>query len=95
MLMTNGFTYDFSTSSAQAYGSNQKLLGAGIFGLYSGDVNQDAFVESTDYQEIENGSQAFLSGYVPTDLTGDWLVESADYGIMENNSQLFLFVNQP
>ncbi|MBK9543741.1 MAG: hypothetical protein IPO49_15760 [Bacteroidetes bacterium] len=95
VLMLNGFTYDFSTSSSQAYGSNQKLLSAGIFGLYSGDVNQDALVESTDYQEIENGSQAFLSGYVPTDLTGDWLVESADYGIMENNSQLFLFVNQP
>ena len=59
------------------------------------DVNQDGLVESTDYSDVENASQIFLSGYELTDLTGDGLVESADYSLIENNSQLFLIYSTP
>ncbi|MCC7232776.1 MAG: hypothetical protein IT242_07530 [Bacteroidia bacterium] len=56
---------------------------------------QDGFVESSDYSQMENDSQAFLFGYNASDITGDGIVESADYGLLENNSILFLFAQIP
>ena len=70
-------------------------LSDGNFALWSGDINQDGLIESTDYSSIENSSQNFLFGYVPDDLNGDELVESADYSMIENNSQLFLMIARP
>ena len=87
--------FDFSTAAAQAYGANQTLLETGIYGLHSGDVNQDELIESSDYTQMENDVLQFLFGYQPTDITGDGLVESSDYALMENNLLQFLFVIKP
>ncbi|HRH66112.1 MAG TPA: hypothetical protein PLU53_07430 [Bacteroidia bacterium] len=87
--------YDFSNQQTKAFGSNLRALGDGSFAIWSGDVNQDGIVESTDYSSVENSSQVFLFGYVNDDLTGDGIVESADYSLIENNSQLFLIVTRP
>ena len=88
-------TYDFSSLQSKAYGGNIHALGDGFFAIWSGDVNQDGFIESSDYSSVENSSQLFLFGYVNDDLTGDGIVESADYSLIENNSQLFLIVARP
>ncbi len=87
--------YNFSLVSSSAFGGNLAPLFDGRYGIWSGDVNQDGLVESTDYSDVENASQIFLSGYELTDLTGDGLVESADYSLIENNSQLFLIYSTP
>jgi hypothetical protein len=63
--------------------------------LYSGDVNQDGFIEAVDLTQIENKSQLFSTGYIVTDITGDRIVESEDYSLAENNGQLLLFVAKP
>ncbi|HRH66935.1 MAG TPA: hypothetical protein PLU53_11600, partial [Bacteroidia bacterium] len=93
--MTDPVQYDFTNSSSSAYGNNLRDLGNGKFAIWSGDVNQDGFVESTDYSMVENDSQLFLYGYYVTDITGDVFVESSDYSLIENNSQLFLIATQP
>lgn len=95
VLIQNNMSYNFSLNASMAFGSNLCDLGDGNFGLWSGDVNQDGFVESADFSSIENDSQNFISGYVTTDITGDGLVESADYSLIENNLQLFLLVSRP
>ena len=96
MNLTGGtLTFDFTTALNQAYGSNQKSVGGGVFALYSGDVNQDEFLESSDYSMIENQAQSFTTGYVSEDLNGDWIVESSDYSLIENTSQSFIYVLRP
>ncbi|MBK6839918.1 MAG: proprotein convertase P-domain-containing protein [Bacteroidetes bacterium] len=95
LLIQNNMTYSFALNVSMAYGSNLYNLGDGNFALWSGDVNQDGIVESTDFSAIENDAQNFLSGYIVTDITGDALVESADYSLLENNLQLFLLLTRP
>ena len=95
VLFSASTDYNFTTATTQAYGLNEVDQGDGSFAIWSGDVNQDGFVESSDYSAIENASQQFLFGYFSEDLTGDNLVESADYGLIENNSQLFIITVSP
>ena len=87
--------YDFTTAANKAFGNNMAHLGNGIYGIWSGDVNQDGLIESSDYSVIENDLLNFLSGYYSSDLTGDNLVESLDYSLIENNLLLFLFTIGP
>ena len=87
--------YDFTTNANKAYGNNQVALSQGYFGIWSGDVNQDGIIESSDYSVIENDVVNFTAGYYSSDLTGDNLVESSDYSLIENNLLLFLFTVQP
>lgn len=94
LLNASSIFYDFTTSASQAYGSNL-ILSGGKYCLYSGDVNQDGFIEAVDLAQIENKSQLFSTGYIVTDITGDRMVESEDYSLAENNGQLLLFVAKP
>jgi hypothetical protein len=88
-------TYDFTTSAAQAYGSNMVDVGGGVFAMWSGDLNQDGGIEAEDYSMMENDIQLSLFGYYTSDITGDGGVEAEDYSIMENNVQLSIFVAKP
>ncbi|MCD4734898.1 MAG: hypothetical protein K8R53_02530, partial [Bacteroidales bacterium] len=61
------YSYDFTTSANQAYGSSLGLvdLGGGKFGMYSGDGNSDGFVNNMDKIDIWNfqaGGHAYLGG---------------------------------
>jgi hypothetical protein len=88
-------SYDFTTDNLQSYGPNMVEVSTGVWGFYSGDVNQDELIEATDYSIIENDVINFGFGYLATDLTGDGLVEAADYGLIENNVPLFIFSAHP
>lgn len=88
-------SYDFTSSDTQAYGSTQVEVEPGVWALWSGDLNQDGFVESADYGQIENDLLLFQIGYYNSDITGDGFVESADYGLMENNLILFIIASHP
>ena len=86
--------YNFSSSASQAYGSNL-VLKAGVYCIYSGDVNQDGTVDGTDTQLIDNDSFLFNSGYLPTDVNGDSFVDGTDASIAGNNADNFVSVVRP
>ena len=79
-------SYDFTTAADKAYGSNMIELESGVYGFYSGDINQDGFIEFLDYPQLFNDSDNLLEGYQTTDLNGDGFVEFLDYPILFNNS---------
>jgi len=91
------FTYNFTTASTQAYGSNMLQVDASPvrYGVYSGDVNQDGTVDATDVSTIDNDASNFVSGYVVTDLTGDNFVDGTDFVIADNNAANFVSVVRP
>jgi hypothetical protein len=91
----NAIAYNFTTSASQAYASNQKNLGSGVWGLYSGDINQDGFVENVDLNSIYNKNINFARGYSAEDLTGDSYVENADLTLVYNNNVSFVRWNTP
>ncbi len=94
-LSTTPLTYDFSNAANKAFGNNMKNLGSGVFGLYSGDINQDEFIDASDYSQWETDSNAFTFGIKVTDCNGDGIVDSADYSVWEGNNNNFITVIKP
>ena len=89
-VVTGGsYNYNFTTSASQAFGNNL-ILKSGKYCDYSGDVNQDGFVNLTDVITIFNASSVFTSGYVATDVNGDFIVDLTDITIAFNNSNNFV-----
>ncbi len=76
--------YDFSSDSTQAYGNNLVLKGV-KWCIYSGDVNQNGAVDSTDLFLISIDAINYASGYLPSDITGDNFVDLNDLIIVDNN----------
>jgi len=96
-LATDGviYNYDFTTSFSQAYGNNLKLKGS-KYCLYSGDVNQDGFINLTDIVDVYNNSINFISGsHIPADLNGDNIVDLNDVTLCYNNSIGFIHITRP
>lgn len=88
-FVSNSLTYDFTSASSQAYGSNMKLLGS-EWTIFAGDVNQDGTVDGSDTQMIDNDAFNFNSGYLATDVNGDSFVDGSDSQIAGNNSDNFV-----
>lgn len=95
LISSTSITYDFSNSAAQAFGDNLKDLGEGVFGLYSGDYNQDGNIDTIDYPLWESDSNSFASGDYTTDLNGDGNVDTIDYPVWEDNSNNFVSTVKP
>ncbi len=79
------YLYDFTKSDLQAYGNNLTLKGS-KYCIYSGDVNQDGFIDLSDLLAILNDAGNFITGYVNTDLDADNIIELKDVLIAYNNS---------
>jgi len=88
----------FHSTNAQtnnAYGNNMKVLdstfvGTGyvyIFGIYSGDINQDGSVDGSDFLDLDPSIQNGDGGYIPGDLNGDGAVDGSDFLVMDPNIQ--------
>jgi hypothetical protein len=92
---TTPLTFDFSTGVVKAYGNNMKHLGGGVYGFYSGDLNQDGNIDTIDYPLWEGDSNNFLSGVYVTDINGDGNVDTIDYPIWEDNSNNFISIILP
>jgi hypothetical protein len=90
-------SYDISTFSSQAFGSNLIQVDASPvrFAIFGGDINQDGTVDATDVSTIDNDASNFVSGYVVTDLTGDEFVDGTDFAIADNNAANFVSVVRP
>ena len=85
VLINYNLTYDYTTMDSKAYGNNLKNLGDGNFAIYSGDVDQNGIISTSDFILIENGTQLFYTGYLNEDLPGDAIIESSDFSLVENN----------
>ena len=83
------YNYNFTTSASQAYGNNL-ILKSGKYCDYSGDVNQDGFVNLADVLLIFNASSVFSSGYIVADVNGDGIADLTDITIAYNNSTNFV-----
>lgn len=92
--VTSILSYDFTTSSSQAYGSNQ-ILSGGKYCIYGADVNQDGVVDLTDIVMIFNDASVFATGYIPTDVNGDDLADLSDITLAFNNATAFVSVITP
>ena len=80
-------TYDFTTSANQAFGENQYELQGGVFAIYSGDLNQDGFIDSFDFPPLDADIFNGVAGtYVNTDINGDGFVDPFDFPVFDLNS---------
>ncbi len=87
--------YDFTTSAAKAYGSNMKNLGGGVFGFYSGDINQDEVIDGSDAPDLYNDADNSEFGVRVTDLNGDGSVDNSDTPFFTNNADNSIFSDHP
>lgn len=92
---TDTINYNFTTDASKATGDNQKLIDANVFGIYSGDVNQDGLVDGSDMSEVEYANNYFYVGYLYMDVNGDGLVDGSDMSLIEFNNNAFINVVQP
>lgn len=92
---TSTATYDFSTAANKAYGDNMKNLGSGVFGFYSGDINQDNSIDIADFPALFSDNDNFVFGYYNTDLNGDGSVDIADFPVVFLNTDNFIYSINP
>ncbi|HPI55169.1 MAG TPA: dockerin type I domain-containing protein, partial [Chitinophagaceae bacterium] len=88
--------HDFTTAASQVYASNQTEVEAGVFAMYTGDINQDGFIDSFDFPALDTDIfNGVASVYVNTDLNGDGFVDSFDFPIYDANSYNGVSVAMP
>ncbi len=89
--------YDFTDMASKAFMNNMAQVDTSpvVFGIYSGDEDQNGAVDAVDVLDISNDVAGFASGYVVTDVTGDKTVELADILVAYNNSFNFVVVKKP
>lgn len=81
--------YDFTSGIAQYYNSNgAKQIDSDVWGLWSGDINQDGEITTSDYTIWYNSARVGDSGYQSTDINGDGQVTTSDYTIWYNNARV-------
>ncbi len=84
--------YNFTTSSAQAFGNNMPQIDNSPqrFGIYSGDQDQNGQIDLLDVVNVYNAAASFANGYVNTDMNGDNNTDLSDIVITYNNSVAFV-----
>ena len=90
-------SYDFSSSLAQVMsGWMADDYFEGIYSIFSGDINQDEYVDANDYPffDIDN-SLGLCCDYYVTDLNGDGFVDANDYPFFSINNDNGVFSIHP
>ena len=82
---SGALSYDFTSAQTQAYGNNLTQIGT-KWCIYSGDIDQDGFVNLTDLIAVNNDAYGGVTGSVVTDLTGDLFTNLSDLIIANNNA---------
>ena len=78
--------YNFATAANKSFANNQVEAETGVWALFTGDINQDDFIDSNDFPDQDNdifNGVAFV--YATTDLNGDGFVDSNDFPVLDNN----------
>jgi hypothetical protein len=94
---TSPASFDFTTSASQAFsGMLADDYFEGIYSIYSGDINQDEYIDASDYPffDADNANGA-NSAYLTTDLNGDGFVDASDYPFFDGNNANGIFSIHP
>lgn len=85
------------SSLVSVYGDNEIQVDTSPirYAMYSGDVNQDGFIDLNDVISISNKANEFAPGYLVQDLTGNNLVDLNDVLMAYNNSVNFVSRKTP
>jgi hypothetical protein len=90
-------SYDFSTDPLQSMSgmaANDYL--DGVYAIYSGDINQDEFIDPSDYPFFDiDRSLGACCDYLVTDLNGDGFVDPSDYPYFDNSRALGIMSIHP
>ena len=81
--------YNFTTAANKAYADNQVLVQTGVWAFYTGDINQDEFIDGNDFPQFdfESASGGLFDGtYTKADMNGDGFVDGNDFAIFDINS---------
>ena len=96
VVLTSRHTYNFASSSSASFADNVISVDPGTYAFYSGDMNQDEFIDIFDFPDYDNDNQNFVAfAYVNTDLNGDGFVDIFDFPIFDSNNQNFIFSIHP
>ena len=90
-------SYNFSTAPSQSFsGMAANDLFDGVYSIYTGDVNQDEFIDASDFPlfDTDNLSGACCS-YLVTDFNGDGFVDASDFPVFDNNNLNGIFSIHP
>jgi hypothetical protein len=95
VTISNHTIYNFTTAASQAYGNNLSNMGDGVFGMYSGDINQDGSIDFSDYPDLDIANNLGVLGYNVNDLNGDASVDFNDYPLLDINSNNGIIAMRP
>ena len=93
-------TYNFSTGLAQAYTVAfdpmvEMPVGSGVYGFYSGDINQDENIDGSDSTSLSDDIDNSAFGALATDLNGDGSVDGSDFTFFSDNAENSVFSQHP
>jgi MBG domain (YGX type) len=77
-IVTTPLTYDFSSNMSQAYGNNMRMISNGVWGFYTGDINQDEVIDNSDLTDLFRDIGLSAYGVLSTDINGDGVVDNSD-----------------
>ncbi len=79
--------YDFTAAAGNAMGANQVEVQTGKWAFFTGDLNQDDFIDGNDFPAFDTDSFNGVSGvYAATDMNGDGFVDGNDFPVFDVNS---------
>lgn len=88
--------YSFISDASQAYGDNLvQVDNSPLYGIYSGDINQDGSINNNDVIVAHNDATNFVTGYINSDVTGDKIVDMPDIITTFSNSLNFVSIKNP
>jgi hypothetical protein len=91
-------TYDFTSAANKAYNSNLVQVSSSpeLWAIYSGDVNQDGYVDPLDLALIDQDSFNYVAGIgLSTDVNGDGYTDPLDLAITDQNSFNYVGIQKP
>jgi len=86
--------YSFNAPT-KAYGGNLLMMADGYYAIYSGDVNQDGFIDTADITPVDNDTANYTVGYIDSDVNGDGITDTADMTIVDNNAAAYVGAATP
>ena len=103
LVLLFAFCFLVKLSKAQvtnnAFGDNMAVVdninGQPVFAIFTGDLNQDGYIDVFDYPIFEQASFDQISGYDVSDMNGDGYVDVFDYPLFENNSFYQVGIQRP
>jgi hypothetical protein len=87
-------SYNFN-APAKAYGGNLGQMIDGYYVVYAGDVNQDGYIDTGDFEGVDNDAFNYAIGYLATDVNGNGNVDTDDFTNIDNNSSNYISSSHP